>query len=231
MTRDDDRRPETQVRIRVTQRPTPSTASADGGWTPFAGEVVAADPQSPVAAGQRVAGFGPPGAEIEVPAWAVAAVPAELAAETAALLPVAAVAARAARLVGGRAGDAAQVIGNGILAELVGEALRAAGLARVTVASAPGADLPHVVVDTTGDPAVISTLLEGTPRLGCVALVGASRGRTVDVDFYRTVHQRGLEVVGVHDFGPFSPIAVGEERIRDLAAAAVLVRSAPRNDG
>jgi hypothetical protein len=225
MTRDDNLLPEPHVRIRVTQRATPPAGGNEVGWTPFTGEVVASDAQCPVAAGDRVAGFGPPGAEIVVPPWAVTAVPPGLGTEDAALLPLAGVAARAARVVGAMAGDAACVIGSGVLAELVGDALRAAGLDEVAVASVPGPDLPLMVVETTGDPAVILKLLESAPRLARVALVGASRGRTVDVDFYRTVHQRGLEVVGVHDFGPLSEIAAGEDRARDLAAAGDLVRS------
>jgi threonine dehydrogenase-like Zn-dependent dehydrogenase len=159
----------------------------------------------------------------------VAAVPADISTEQAALLPLAAIAARAARMVGGRAGDRATVIGSGVLAELVRDALCAAGLTDVTIAATPGDEIPRVVIDTTGDPAVISELLVRAPRLGHLALVGAGRGRTADVDFYRTIHQRGLEVVGVHEHGPLSPIVTTEDRARDLATAAALVGSARRH--
>lgn len=215
--------PEPRVRIRVAQSAGPE--GAPDAWTPFVGEVLGAPPASRVAVGQRVAGFGPRGDEIEVPPWAVASVPDDLASERALLLPLAAVAVRAARRVGARAGDAC-VVGTGVLAELVAQALRAAGLPRVTAAAEVAAELPGVVVDTTGDPAVIAELLERTPRRGRIALVGACGGRTVDVDFYRTVHQRGLEVIGIHAFGPLSAIASDDDRASDLAAAETLLRAA-----
>jgi len=226
--RDGNLHPEPHLQIRVAQRVNPPAEGDGVDWTPFTGEVVSSNAQCSVAAGDRVAGFGPPGDEIVVPPWAVTAVPPEHPPEDAALLPLAGVAARVARTVGARAGDAACVIGSGILAELIGEALRAAGLEEVAVMRAPGTDVPSIAVDATGDPEVILQLLENTPRRARVALVGASRGRTVDVDFYRTVHQRGLEVIGVPDFGPLASIGTDEDRERDLAAARVLVRSVRR---
>jgi len=221
--------PEPHVRVAVTARAMAAADADSAAWTAFAGEILATEGQAPVPVGARVAGFAPAGADVRVPTWAVIAVPADLAVEAAALLPLAGVAARAARLAGIRVGEPARVIGGGSLAELVAAALRAAGAREVAVTPEPGADLPTVVVDTTGDPAMILRLLESAPRLARVVLAGPSRGRTIDVDFYRTVHQRGLEVLGVHDFGPLSAIAAGDDREHDLATAAALVGSARSN--
>lgn len=217
--------PEARVRVSVAARSLPAIAGDSAAWTAFAGEVVAIDGAAPVTVGARVAGFGPAGDEVWVPTWAVCAVPVELAPQAAATLPLAGVAARAARVARIRAGEPARVIGGGSFAELVAAALRAAGTREVAITPEPGANLPAVVVDTTGDPATILSLLESAPRHARIVLAGPSHGRTIAVDFYRTVHQRGLEVLGIHDFGPLSAIAARDDRERDLATAASLVGS------
>jgi threonine dehydrogenase-like Zn-dependent dehydrogenase len=199
------------MRVRVAQRATVPTAS-DGAWAPFTGDVLTSEPHCSMTEGDRVAGFGPPGAEIVLPWWAVVPVPTGSAFRETALLPLAELAARTADVVRAGAGDAASVIGCGMFARLIEAALRCAGLEKVTVASAPGADLASVVVDTTGDPAVVLSVFDRVPRRGRVVLVGASGGRTADVDFYRTVHQRGLEVTGVDDFGLLSAIGTDQDR-------------------
>jgi threonine dehydrogenase-like Zn-dependent dehydrogenase len=215
--------PEASVRVRVASRASAASEGDAAAWSAFAGEVVSSEAPGGVPVGARVAGFGPQGDEVRVPAWAVAVVPEGMAPEMAATLPLAAVAARAARLVGAGAGESACVIGSGRLPDLVAAALRAAGARDVSVVTAPGEAVPPLVVDTTGDPAVIRALLEGAPRLGRSALAGASHGRTTDVDFYRTVHHRGLEVVGVHEFGPLSDVSTPADRTRDLEAAGRLL--------
>ena len=164
MTRDANLPREPQLRIRVTQRAALPAAS-DGAWTPFAGDILTGEPHCSMAEGDRVAGFGPAGAEIVVPWWVVVPVPRGAALRDAALLALAELAARTA----------------------------------------------PVVVDTTGDPAVILSVFDQVPRRGRVVLVGASGGRTADVDFYRTVHQRGLEVTGVDDSGLLSAIGTDQD--------------------
>jgi hypothetical protein len=210
MTRDANLPREPRVRIRVTQRATPPAAS-DGAWTPFTGDVLTCEPHCSMAEGDRVAGFGPPGAEIVLPGWAVVPVAGGATLGDSAPLSLAELAARTAHVVRAGAGDAASVIGCGMFARLIEAALRCAGLEKVTVVSAPGADLASVVVDTTGDPGVVLSVFDRVPRRGRVVLVGASGGRTADVDFYRTVHQRGLEVIGVDDSGLLSAIGTDQD--------------------
>jgi hypothetical protein len=115
------------------------------------------------------------------------------------------------------------VIGNGPLAVLVTKALRAVGAAEVSVAATPSTDLPEVVIDTTGGPAVVLALLAGAPTAAHVALAGKARGRKVDVVFYRRVDQRGLEVIGAHDFGRPSGVAAPDGRPADITAALLPV--------
>ena len=210
MTRDANLPREPQLRIRVTQRAALPAAS-DGAWTPFAGDILTGEPHCSMAEGDRVAGFGPAGAEIVVPWWVVVPVPRGAALRDSALLSLAELAARTAHVVRSGAGDAATVIGSGMFARLVGAALRCGGLEKATVVSALAAELAPVVVDTTGDPAVILSVFDQVPRRGRVVLVGASGGRTADVDFYRTVHQRGLEVTGVDDSGLLSAIGTDQD--------------------
>jgi threonine dehydrogenase-like Zn-dependent dehydrogenase len=208
--------PDTTVRVRVTERGAPRAEVRGSVWTALVGRVLPA--------GERVAGFGPPGDEIDVPSWAVAPVPDDLDDDRAALLPLAAVAVRIARLLGARAGEEACVIGADALADLIAAALRARGLPRVAVVPTSPSEVPRVVVETTGEQTVISNLLETAPPSGRIALLGQGLGRTVDVDFYATVHKRGLRVVGAHDFGPLSGIGTAEDRQHDIDAAAALVR-------
>jgi threonine dehydrogenase-like Zn-dependent dehydrogenase len=115
-------------------------------------------------------------------------------------------------------GERAVIVGSGALAELVGVAFSGAG-AVVTmlprVEDVPALAAATVAVDTTGDPEVILGLLERVAQMGRVVLLETTRGRTVDVDFYRAVHLRGLQVVGV-----------AEPEAEDVAAAEELVAHA-----
>lgn len=98
--------------------------------------------------------------------------------------------------------DAVVSVGEGALSTALAAALAERGL-RVASAPATGdvADAPRgaVVFETTGDPAVVRRLLESAPLFTRILLLGAGNGRRLDVDLYRTVHQRGLEVIGVAD--------------------------------
>lgn len=83
---------------------------------------------------------------------------------------------------------------------------QALGIASVEALSRglPANDGPVLAVETTGEPAAIVALLELMARMGRIALVGPSRGRTAEVDFYSTVHRRGLVVVGIPEPLPSS---------------------------
>jgi D-arabinose 1-dehydrogenase-like Zn-dependent alcohol dehydrogenase len=99
-------------------------------------------------------------------------------------------------------GDRVAIVGAGSLAAAVSTALAEAG---IQAAAAPGtADAAAlsgltVLLETTGEAAVILRLLEEAPPFARIALLGAGQGGTLDVDLYRTVHQRGIEVIGVAD--------------------------------
>lgn len=57
-----------------------------------------------------------------------------------------------------------------------------------------GAD---VVIEATGNPEAIPAALDMAARFGRVVLLGSPRGMST-VDFYTSVHRRGLTVVGAH---------------------------------
>jgi threonine dehydrogenase-like Zn-dependent dehydrogenase len=96
-----------------------------------------------------------------------------------------------------------EVVGNGIVARLV----------RALVGVAP-AEQPGAIVDTTGDPAAIASALGRVADLGTVVLAGESLGRQADLDLYRTVHVRGLTLVGI------APPAAGGSGQADAALLA-----------
>jgi threonine dehydrogenase-like Zn-dependent dehydrogenase len=227
MTRENSWPPDEDLSVRVLARAPARQVTDETAWTAFSGEVRPMGSEGPIAVGARVAGFGPPGDEIRVPVWSITPLPDGLTDRQGAMLPLACVAVRAARLASPRAGGRAQVIGDGPLAALVAQALRAAGAADVAVSATPSPELAPVVVETTGDVALVLALLEAVPRLARVVLAGSGRGRRIDVDFYRTVHHRGLEVVGVHDFGPLSDVAGADDRRVDVTNALALVVAAP----
>jgi hypothetical protein len=131
----------------------------------------------------------------------------------------AALAVRAVRRLRASRGERAAIIGSGPLAELLRTALEEAGVevveGAVTPEGSPRDDVT-LVLETTGDPNVIAGLLERAPRLARVALMGPTAGRVADVDFYRTVHQGGLEVIGLSETIPAAPedVALARELLR-----------------
>lgn len=58
-----------------------------------------------------------------------------------------------------------------------------------------GAD---VVVEASGNPQAIPTALELAGRFGRVVLLGSTRG-TTEVNFYSTIHRKGVRVIGAHE--------------------------------
>ena len=61
---------------------------------------------------------------------------------------------------------------------------------------AAGAD---VVIEATGAPAAVATAFDLAAAGGRVVLLGSARGNTQDVNFYRDVHRKGLQVIGAHE--------------------------------
>ncbi len=112
-------------------------------------------------------------------------------------------------------GENAVLVGTGEFAEVARIAFAEAGAVVTMVPGIDGLPAPaeaSLLIDATGDPEVILTLLERAAKTARIVLMETTRGRTVDVDFYRTVHLRGLEVIGV-----------GEPEPTDVAAAEALL--------
>jgi threonine dehydrogenase-like Zn-dependent dehydrogenase len=66
------------------------------------------------------------------------------------------------------------------------------------VARMTGGRGPEVVVEATGNPAVVSQALDLVPKGGRVTLLGSTRGR-VDIDVYSQVHRKGVQLLGAHE--------------------------------
>jgi len=82
-----------------------------------------------------------------------------------------------------------------------------------------GAD---VVVEATGNPALVAPALEATAKGGAVVLLGSTRG-TVALDVYSLVHRKALRLIGGHETA--LPFDAGHEwpRLRNLALALDLM--------
>jgi threonine dehydrogenase-like Zn-dependent dehydrogenase len=87
------------------------------------------------------------------------------------------------------------------------------------VLGAGGAD---VVVEATGNPALVAPALEAAARGGAVVLLGSTRG-TVALDVYSLVHRKALRLIGGHETA--LPFDSGHEwpRLRNLALAMDLM--------
>ncbi len=57
--------------------------------------------------------------------------------------------------------------------------------------------LPQVVVESTGYPKPIAQALQLAEKYGRVVILGSTRGCT-EVNFYRDVHKKGLNIIGAH---------------------------------
>lgn len=99
-------------------------------------------------------------------------------------------AARAAGQASHHAARGVRVLGGGALARLVTRALPA------DTVRGEGEDA-DVVVDTTGDPAVIGAALVAAPRLGAVLLAAPPVEPEIAVRTYTDIHVRGLTVAGI----------------------------------
>jgi 2-desacetyl-2-hydroxyethyl bacteriochlorophyllide A dehydrogenase len=56
----------------------------------------------------------------------------------------------------------------------------------------------HVVIEATGNPVTVSTAFELVRPYGRIILLGSVRGKS-EVNFYSTVHKKGLTVIGAHE--------------------------------
>jgi hypothetical protein len=79
------------------------------------------------------------------------------------------------------------VIGQGMLSELV----------RQLVRPVPAGVPPEVIIDVTGDPALLTEATERLPPLGTLVLACETSEVGWDIDLYPDVHARGLVLVGV----------------------------------
>jgi threonine dehydrogenase-like Zn-dependent dehydrogenase len=76
-----------------------------------------------------------------------------------------------------------------------------------------GAD---VVIEATGNPAVINDALNVAARLGRVVLLGSPRGR-VEIDPYNDIHRKGVSLIGAHantaalPGNPYQPWTMAEQ--------------------
>lgn len=57
---------------------------------------------------------------------------------------------------------------------------------------------PDVIVEATGNPAVIPIALRLVTKGGRVTLLGSTRGR-VELDVYSEVHRKGVQLIGAHE--------------------------------
>ena len=56
-----------------------------------------------------------------------------------------------------------------------------------------------VIIEATGNPETIPEVLAIIKKMGRVILLGSHRGVTSQVDFYNSVHKKGLTIIGAHD--------------------------------
>ena len=56
-----------------------------------------------------------------------------------------------------------------------------------------------VFIEATGNPETIPGVLALVKKMGKVILLGSHRGVTSQIDFYNTVHKKGLTIIGAHD--------------------------------
>ena len=122
-------------------------------------------------------------------------------------------------------GEAAAVIGSGLIGLFALQVARIAGAmptiaidahpGRLALAKQLGADriylaedalekisgyarrLP-VVIEATGNPAALESACQITASGGRIALLGSSRGSAQSFDFYANVHKKGITLIGAH---------------------------------
>ncbi len=179
-------------------------------------------------AGDRVASRSRHASHAVVKASRCHKLPGELSDEEATFFQLLAIALQAVRKTRLDIGEAAAVMGAGLVGLLALQVCRAAGAlptividadaGRLRRAAALGADetrlarhidqhdldanaissRPPVVIEATGNPAALETACQLAAFGGRVALLGSSRGASSDFDFYKRVHKRGLTLIGAH---------------------------------
>jgi 2-desacetyl-2-hydroxyethyl bacteriochlorophyllide A dehydrogenase len=144
------------------------------------------------------------------------------------LIRMAGIALTAARVAPLQLGDPVVVFGMGLVGQLAAQLYRLNGghpvfgidrlTYRLSIAEASGVVVlkadevdvkaevtgltggvgPAVVVEATGNPAVLPLALDLVARGGQVVLLGSTRG-PVEMDVYSQVHRKGVQLVGAHE--------------------------------
>lgn len=174
--------------------------------------------------GDRVFCYGPHWSTVTVPSAMAVPVPDGVDPHGAGFTSLSTISLQGIRKAGVEIGSRVAVLGTGLIGLFAVEWARVAGADEVWVvepvadrhplATAAGATrvfgswqevaaaglAPEVVVDCTGAGDAIVGALEICARRGTVVVLGSPRGQAESVDFYRTVHLKGLTVVGAHDY-------------------------------
>jgi len=88
---------------------------------------------------------------------------------------------------------------------------------------------PDAVLEVTGSPGPILDALAFAGRMGRVVLLGSTRGLAENVDFYSSVHKKGLIVVGAHNsIRPEADDSPGLWTLRGDATASLKLLQAGR---
>lgn len=178
--------------------------------------------------GQRVLMEAPHGTAGIVRRGTVVPLPDDLSDAEGALLRMADIALTAVRVAPLQLGETVAVYGMGLVGQLAAQLFRLNGArpvigidriaSRLKVAQASGivalnadevdvqaevAKLtdgrgPDVVVEVTGNPAVVPLSLDLVGKGGRVVLLGSTRGR-IELDVYSHIHRKGVQVIGAHE--------------------------------
>ncbi len=73
-----------------------------------------------------------------------------------------------------------------------------------------------VVIEATGNPETIPKVLTLVKKMGRVILLGSHRGVTSQVDFYNSVHKKGLTIIGAHDSSRYGTLRADIETMFKL---------------
>jgi L-iditol 2-dehydrogenase len=98
--------------------------------------------------------------------------------------------------------------------------------------STGGSRGPDVVIEATGNPAVIPLAFKACRASGRVVLLGSTRGFTENVDFYDDVHRKNLTIIGAHESGhPVHESRPGSWTVWDDRALALQLITAGKLPG
>ncbi|MCX7840957.1 MAG: zinc-binding alcohol dehydrogenase, partial [Anaerolineae bacterium] len=178
--------------------------------------------------GQRVMMEAPHGtfAALDTRTGTIVALPDAVSDEQGALIRMADVAITAPRLAPAQVGEAVVVFGLGLVGHLAAQLYRLNGArpvigidripARIELARKRGivtvdasdtqsaiAEMTNgrgaeIVIEATGNPAVIPLALDLAAEGGRVVLLGSPRGK-VELDVYSLVHRKGVSLIGAHE--------------------------------